>query len=107
MTVDGFYEWKHVGAGKNVKKYPYFFHLKETEIFAFAAIWEHYEEYAATCCFITTEPNELMRPIHDRLPVIITPKDYDAWFDWDAEPRELQRLVPQPANNTSSGSVTL
>ena len=53
--------------------------------FAFAGLWEHWElaerEPIETCTIITTEPNKLMQNIHNRMPVILNPQDYDLWLD--------------------------
>lgn len=65
-----------------------------------AALWESWtprnEPAAAplvTCCVITTEPNDTMRPLHDRMPVILSPADYDTWLDPSAPPAAVQHLV--------------
>lgn len=81
IAADGFYEW-HVEPDGH--KQPYFINLAVNEPFAFAGIWERWERgdvALESCSIIVTEANELMRPIHDRMPVILRPADYDAWMD--------------------------
>jgi putative SOS response-associated peptidase YedK len=75
--------------------------MKSGEPFALAAIWENWQrpgtdEWVRTFAIITTAANELVRPIHDRMPVVIAPKDYDRWLSrLDPDPRDL--LVPFPS----------
>src|SRR5262249_46131563 len=64
VPADGFFEWQKVGA----RKQPYHFRLRDGAPFAFAGIWEPGEDSPA-CCVITTTPNELVAPVHDRMPV--------------------------------------
>lgn len=100
VLADGFYEWQRVGA----RKQPYFIRLRDDRPFAFAGIWESWEgpEHSAlaTCAILTTEPNELMAPIHDRMPVILAPEDYTAWLDPTIQtPESLRRLLrPYPSD---------
>jgi putative SOS response-associated peptidase YedK len=80
VPADGFYEWKRV----NGRKQPYYIRLGDGGIFAFAGLWESWErpEHASveSCTILTTGPNDLLRPIHDRMPVILSPRDYDLWL---------------------------
>ncbi len=65
-------------------KQPYHVHYPDNRLFAFAGIWEHWEhdqETVYSCTIITTAANDKIAPIHDRMPVIITPDDYDRWLD--------------------------
>jgi putative SOS response-associated peptidase YedK len=82
IPASGFYEWLPTG-GKH--KQPYHFHLKDGRPFAFAGLWAHWhgEGGAAveTCTIITTEANELVRPVHDRMPAILAPGDFTTWLD--------------------------
>ncbi len=96
IPADGFYEWKAQVGTKS--KIPYFVHLKNGAPFAFAGLWD--EWHAAdgspirTCTIVTTAPNPLMAPIHDRMPVILQPQDYDEWLDPAPRmPDSLQHLV--------------
>ena len=82
-------------------KQPYAIAMKSGEPFALAAIWENWkvlgtEEWMRTFCIITTKANELVADIHDRMPVIIAPKNYDRWLSpIEPDPRDL--LVPYPS----------
>jgi putative SOS response-associated peptidase YedK len=81
IVADGFYEWQRTGKAKQ----PYYIQLKSRALFGFAGLWEAWESgdgsYLETCTILTTEPNELMRPIHNRMPVIVHPEDYDLWLN--------------------------
>jgi len=82
IPADGFYEWKKLDGGK----LPHFIHLRDEEPFAFAGLWEHWTnpedgEVIESCTIVTTEANALMRTLHDRMPVILPPADYDRWLD--------------------------
>jgi putative SOS response-associated peptidase YedK len=80
IPTDGFYEWK---PGKP-RKQPYFIHRQDGEPFAFAGLWEHWEQegYAIdSCTIIVTQANKLITPIHDRMPVILPPEHFEQWLD--------------------------
>lgn len=80
VPADGWYEWQKTRTGK----VPYFIHLKEEGPFGIAGLWETWErgkERIETFGLLTTAANELMRPIHDRMPVIIRPEQYQLWLD--------------------------
>lgn len=89
VVADGFYEWKQVGG----KKQPFYIHLPDKQPFGLAGLWEHWEEAEGeiieSCTIITTAANELMQPIHERMPVIINPQDYDLWLDREVQKPEL------------------
>lgn len=97
LPIDGFFEWKAI---KGVKtKQPYAIAMKDRSPFALAAIWEKWTcpetgEEIRTFCGITCEANELVGAIHDRMPVIIAPEDYDLWLGAESDPRELMRSFP-------------
>jgi putative SOS response-associated peptidase YedK len=99
MVADGFYEWQKA----NGKKQPYFIGMKDESPFAFAGLWECWKDPAngpvESCALITTDANDLVRPIHDRMPVILQRNDYAKWLDPEVEDAaELQELlVPFPA----------
>jgi len=99
VLADGFYEWQRLDG----KKWPYFIHLRNDRPFAFAGLWEHWqgpeEETLQSCALVTTEANELMRPIHDRMPVILPEGEYARWLDPSLEPPEslLPLLRPYPS----------
>lgn len=91
VLADGFYEWQQQEDKK--QKQPFYFRLSDGQPFAFAGLWEHWKgadgEEIESCTLLTTEPNELMQPIHNRMPVILDPKDYDLWLDSEVKKPEL------------------
>jgi len=100
IPADGFYEWKKTGD----RKQPYYIRYRDHHVFAFAGLWEHWERDGGaveSCTIITTDANALMRPIHQRMPVIVDPKDYRAWLGEDeVAPVKLgSMLVPPPDTN--------
>jgi putative SOS response-associated peptidase YedK len=110
VPADAFYEWQKLDAKT---KQPYAITLKDTEIFAFAGLWERWKDNAAdrqleTYTILTTDPNELMEPFHDRMPVILDPKDYDRWLGTDAASPQLPTdlLKPYPAERMRSWKVS-
>ncbi|WP_445492658.1 SOS response-associated peptidase [Niallia sp. 03133] len=82
IIADSFYEWKRLD---DKKKIPMRIKLKSNELFAMAGLWERWEsptgETIYSCSVITTEPNVLMKDIHDRMPVILKPEDEQYWLD--------------------------
>ncbi|MBI4006047.1 MAG: SOS response-associated peptidase [Gammaproteobacteria bacterium] len=86
IPANGFYEWK----GAKGHKQPYYFKLKDAELFAFAGLWDHWESLDKTiesCTIITTSANAVMAPIHNRMPVILALNHYAAWLH--EGPKEL------------------
>ena len=81
IPADGFYEWKRTPASKQ----PYCFEVNEGELFAFAALWDGWKDasgnWVTTCSILTTTPNTVTSPVHDRMPVILHPDSYDLWLD--------------------------
>jgi putative SOS response-associated peptidase YedK len=74
IPADGFCEWQKAGS----KKQPFYVTLRDSGPFAFAGLWERWhgdEGDIQSCSIATTDANELMRPLHDRMPVILDPKD--------------------------------
>jgi putative SOS response-associated peptidase YedK len=94
ILADGFYEWK-TSPGKKTKK-PYYIYMNDRKPFAFAGLWDSWESpdgsNIKTCTIITTEPNELMANLHNRMPVILQPRDYAKWLD--ASPQTPENLLP-------------
>ncbi len=82
IVADGFYEWKAEGKGP---KQPMYFSLQQHEPFAFAGLWDSWKSpdgvVLRTCTIITTEANELVTPVHNRMPVILPLQACDAWLD--------------------------
>ena len=97
IPADGFYEW--VTEGK--RKLPKRFTLLSGEPFGFAGVWDVWgegPEKIVTCAVITTEANELVRPVHDRMPVIVPPERYAEWLDPGTPVDRLTALLrPYPA----------
>jgi len=101
VPASGFYEWQAMPG----RKQPWHFRPTDAELFALAgitAMWNGIRSVA----LITTQPNEVMEPIHDRMPVIIAPEDYAAWLDVDAsEPMRFVR--PYPAARMAARPVSM
>jgi len=77
IPADGFYEWQRQGRGK----IPYWFHRPARKHFAFAGLWEPgLEDNQTTCTIVTTTANAVVSGIHDRMPVMLTEKNYDRWL---------------------------
>ena len=98
ILADGFYEWRKTGSGKQ----PYYARMEDGRPFAFAGLWESWErdgELIRSCTILTTGANDLMREVHDRMPVILPPEARAAWLDpgtRDPVPL-LPLLVPYPS----------
>ena len=106
IPADGFYEWQT----KDGKKQPFLIHMKNDQPFAFAGLWEHWEgdqEEIESCTIIVTEANDLLKPIHDRMPVILAPGDYDKWLDPSSKDLQgLQKMLrPFPSSELEAYPV--
>jgi putative SOS response-associated peptidase YedK len=100
IVADGFYEWKKTDAKT---KQPFYIRLKDDGPFAFAGLSEHSHrgvQIIDSCCIVTTKPNELMEGIHDRMPVILRPEDYDLWLEpqFHGQGKLLEMLQPYGAD---------
>lgn len=99
VPASGFYEWKRT----NGRKQPYFIRMRAGKVFGFAGLWESWRDPAGpaveSCALLTTSPNDLLRPIHDRMPVIVSPEDYELWLSTEVQdPKDLSILFrPYPA----------
>jgi putative SOS response-associated peptidase YedK len=107
IVADGFYEWQKTGKAKQ----PFYIRLKEERPIAFAGLAEHWRRDELTidsCTIITTEPNELTAEVHDRMPVIPAPTNYDLWLDPEFQDKEkLQSLLrPYPADEMTAYPVS-
>lgn len=103
IPADGFFEWWAVAK----KKWPIWFRLADGVPFAFAGIW-HPAVGPGNDTFgiLTTESNDLVRPVHDRMPVILTPSDFDTWLAAGYDPGVIARLCrPFPADRMSATPV--
>ena len=108
VPANGFYEWQQ----QNGSKQPFYVHHGEGELLAFAGLWEHWQgedgSEIESCTILTTEPNEMMQPLHNRMPVILLPGAYDRWLRREAQDEgELQSLLrPAPAGLLAAEPVT-
>src|SRR5262249_41316010 len=87
-----FCEWWAPAGGKQ----PFHFRLREGRPFAFAGLWERWQGgdgAVESCAILTTEANAVVRPVHERMPVILPPEDFAAWLDTSWPPEELQALL--------------
>lgn len=93
VPADGFYEWQKVGK----RKQPHYIRMHDRAPFAIAGLWEHWHgpdgSELETCTLLTTEPNELLAPLHNRMPVIIAPEDYEEWLDNSNEDRYFLSIL--------------
>jgi putative SOS response-associated peptidase YedK len=125
IPADGFYEWQVVPgpppaegeqpadgarAGQGAKaakpnKQPVFIHRVDGQPLAFAGLWETWQgagdvEPIRTCTIITTTANETLRPVHDRMPVILPPEAWDVWLDPEQQdPEVLEKLLVPAAED--------
>ncbi|MBF2002054.1 MAG: SOS response-associated peptidase [Synechococcales cyanobacterium M58_A2018_015] len=99
IVADGFYEWQATGR----QKQPYYFCLPDRQPFALAGLWEHWQsslgDEIESCTILTTAANDRLRPIHDRMPVILNRSQYNLWLDPQVQSadRLLPLLQPYPA----------
>jgi putative SOS response-associated peptidase YedK len=108
VPADAFYEWQRLDK-KN--KQPYAIALKSGEPYAFAGLWETWKPQAGspleTFTILTTDPNELMQPIHNRMPVILEPQDHERWLDpGDPARPPVDLLRPYPAEKMQAWQVS-
>ncbi len=92
IPATGFYEWQMLDEGKQA----YHIFREDLQLFAFAGLWEYWEHDAETiysCAIITTAANALIRPVHDRMPIIIARRNYGVWLDKQQSPAGLQQLL--------------
>jgi putative SOS response-associated peptidase YedK len=94
VPADGFFEWKKDGKARQ----PLLVRRKDGAPFAFAGLWERWKQpdgnVLRSCTIVTCPPNELVAPVHDRMPVILGPADFERWLDTDAGGRELLKPCP-------------
>lgn len=112
IPASGFYEWKKTGTTKT----PYAVVPQGEPVFAFAGLWENWRdksqgesaEWVRTCTIITGEPNELLAPIHNRMPVILPPEAWGRWLGEETATRdELQEMLrPYPAERMRAYSIS-
>jgi putative SOS response-associated peptidase YedK len=95
MVADGFFEWQSIPGART--KQPWWITRRDHAPFAFGTLWDIWRapdgESRLTCAIITTSPNAVLAPIHDRMPVIIAPADYDEWLGNPDVPSAPSHLV--------------
>lgn len=92
VLADGFYEWKKTGKAKQ----PYYITRPDGLPFAFAGLYEHWRHGELTidsCTIITTDANETVKELHNRMPVILAPTDFSTWLNPQEAPPRLQELL--------------
>jgi len=102
VPADGFYEWKQTPNGKQ----PYYIRMQQDGVFALAGLWERWEqqdEVVESCSIIVTQANDTIRPVHERMPVIIRPSDFDRWLDPECRDAAAIKALLQP---WSAGEMT-
>jgi putative SOS response-associated peptidase YedK len=96
IPADGFYEW----SGASRQREAWLIKAGDGRPFAFAGLWEppagREPGHVGTCAIVTTEPNALMKPIHDRMPVILPETDWNAWLDPDNRSARSLRALLRP-----------
>lgn len=108
VVADGFYEWQK----QDGQKQPFYIRMRDGRPFAFAGLWERWrgsdDVVIESCTLLTTGPNELMRPLHNRMPAILHPKDYDLWLDPEVQRPDLLQavLLPYPAEEMTAYPVS-
>lgn len=107
IPVDGFYEWRHQAK----ETHPYYIQMKDKKPFALAGLWATQKLEDKTldaCAILTTMPNEVVRAVHDRMPVIVDPQYYDVWLNSDdvRDFKEIEKLFrPYPPEEMEAHQV--
>jgi putative SOS response-associated peptidase YedK len=108
VVADGFFEWKREGAAKK----PYYIHLKNGDPMGFAGLYNNWispeGEEICTCTIVTTDANDALADIHERMPVIAPAEDYGLWLDPSLHDKEtlLPLLKPYPSDKLEIYPVT-
>lgn len=107
VPASGFYEWQPADRGKQ----PYCIRLRGGDLFAFAGLYDLWRDDEGnelhSYTIITTTPNAVVAPIHNRMPVILRREDEDVWLDTDAGPAQLRSLLaPYPADEMEAFTVS-
>jgi len=90
VPADGYIEWQRVSPKE---KQPYLIRKKGGDLFAFAGLWSIWNDITSFT-IMTTEPNAFMKPIHNRMPVVLGPEDHERWLDHDADPGDVLKPCP-------------
>jgi putative SOS response-associated peptidase YedK len=108
VPADGFYEWQK----QNGTKQPFYIHMQDGSPFAFAGLWERWrgpeETTVESCTLLTIRPNDLIHPLHNRMPVILQPGDYGLWLDPQVQDAEVLQplLAPYPPGEMAAYPVS-
>src|SRR6266700_1460833 len=108
VVADGFYEWRK----ENGAKTPMYITLKSGAPFAFAGLWDQWKnpegQQIRTCTIITTNPNDVLVPIHNRMPAILAPDAYEFWLDPEMHDQDAlsHLLAPYPAEEMTARPVS-
>jgi len=108
IPADGFYEWQARADGKQ----PFYIRLADGQPFGLAGLWERWKgpegDWLESCTILTTSANSLMQPLHDRMPVILAPEQYERWLDSRLQdPAALHELLsPFPAEAMAAMPVS-
>lgn len=108
VLADGFYEWRKEGKTRT----PMYFTLASREPFAFAGLWEVWRsptgEWVRSCTIVTTPPNSLMEPVHNRMPAILAPETEPLWLDQRVQDVAalLPLLLPYPSEAMEAYQVS-
>ncbi len=98
VLADGFYEWANRPGEK--LRIPYYFRLTGKSVFGFAGLWDTWSDPTGseiiTVCLITTSANQIVEPVHDRMPVILEERFYPIWLSTDEQPVERLKLCLRP-----------
>ncbi len=101
LPADGFYEWMPTGHGESARKQPQHVGMADGSVFGFAGLYERWRSEAGevldTCTIVTTDANALLRPVHDRMPLIVPPEHYARWLD-PANVDVADLIVPYPSD---------
>jgi putative SOS response-associated peptidase YedK len=102
VPADGFYEWQRRGA----RKQPMFIHRRDGEPMAFAGLWAAWREaevpdgdWLRSCAIVTTNANDALAPLHDRMPVVLEEDDWDRWLDPTVDDVDALSRLLVPARN--------
>jgi len=95
IPADGFYEWQKTAART---KQPWYIHREDAQVIGFAGLWDSWsskesDESIQSCTILTTQANDDLRELHERMPVILPEENYDAWLSLAASPGQLQSLM--------------
>ena len=105
VPADGFYEWRTSPDGT---KQPFYLSMTDGSLLALAAVWERWERRGApalvSCAIVTTPANETVRPLHDRMPAVLTGHALDQWLDPALRDRRSLQALLQPL---ATGALTV